>query len=91
MFPAFRRLLFFVKDGRTKVTSILFLFKHEISDLYLKFYDKSILSPSFEKKYSDKNSYQNRLSTYMFSLDAAVPQVFDIILKDKKIICTQMK
>ena len=80
-----------MKDGRTKVTSILFLFKHEISGLYLKFYDKSILSPSFEKKYSHKTAYQNRLSTYMFSLDAAVPQVFDIILKDKKIICTHMK
>ena len=80
-----------MKDGRTKVTSILILFKHKISGLYLKFYDKSILSPSFEKKYSHKTSYQNRLSTYMFSLDAAVPQVFDIILKDKKIICTQMK
>ena len=80
-----------MKDGGTKVTSILFLFKHKISDLYVKFYDKSVLSPSFEKKYSHKTSYQNRLSTYMFSLDAAVPQVFDIILKDKKIICTQMK
>ena len=78
-----------MKDGRTKVTSILFLFKHKISDLYLKFYDKSILSPSFEN--SHKTSYQNRLSTYMFSLDAAVPQVFDIILKDKKMICRHMK
>ena len=39
----------------------------------------SILSPSFEKKYSHKTSYQNMLSTDMFSLDAAVPQVFDII------------
>ena len=67
-----------MKNGRTKVTSILFLFKHKISDLYVKFYDKSVLSPSFEKKYSHKTSYQNRLSTYMFSLDAAVPQVFDI-------------
>ena len=72
-------------------TSFLFLFKHKISDLYVKFYDKSVLSPSFEKKYSHKTSYQNRLATYMFSLDAAVPEVFDIILKDKKIICTHMK
>ena len=67
-----------------KVTSILLLFKHKISDLYLKFYGKSTLSPSFEKKYSHKTSYQNRLSINMFSLDAALLQGFDIYWKIKK-------
>ena len=61
-----------------KVTSILLLFKNKISDLYLKFYGKSTLSPSFEKKYSHKTSNQNRLSINMFSLDAALLQGFDI-------------
>ena len=61
-----------------KVMSILLLFKHKISDLYLKFYDKSVLSPSFEEKCTHKTSYQNRLSTNMFSLDAVLLQGFDI-------------
>ena len=39
---------------------------------------KSILSLGIEKQYSHKVSFENMLSTYMFSPEAALPQVFDI-------------
>ena len=51
---------------------------------------KSILSLSIEKHTCTKSHFENMLSTYMFSPDAALPQVFDK-MKDKKIICKDMK
>ena len=83
---AFQGVLFFVKDGRTKVRSTLLPFKQKmlfltpISDLSLKFHCI---------KYFEEILAQNFLLR-MFSLDAAPPQAF-VRAKDKKIICTDMK
>ena len=56
-----------------KVRSIFSLFK------FLKFMTKSILSLGTEKQYLHKVSFENMLSTYMFSPDASLPQVFVIM------------
>ena len=53
----------------------------EVSCCFLNFWSfltKSILSLGIEKQYSHKVSFENMLSTYMFSPEAALPQVFDI-------------
>ena len=53
----------------------------KVSCCFLSFWSfitKSILSLSIEKHYLDKVSFENMLSTYMFSAEAALPQVFDI-------------
>ena len=44
---------------------------------------KSILSLGIEKQYLHKVSFENMLSTYMFSPDAALPQVFHITKRSK--------
>ena len=55
-FPAFRLIFLHVSDGRTKVRSILLLFKQKmlfltpISDLSMKFYDKAALRRNIRTK-----------------------------------------
>ena len=45
---------------------------------------KSILSLSIAKQYLQKVSFKNMLSTYMFSPDVALPQVFVYDERSKK-------
>ena len=42
-----------------------------------------ILSLGIEKQHLRKVSFENMFSTYMFSPDAALPQVFDITKRSK--------
>ena len=65
-FPHFDGSISSVKDGRTKVRSILLLWS-------LKFYDKKYFSLGIEKQCLNKVSFENILSAYMFSPDAALP------------------
>ena len=75
---------FFVNYGRTKVRSILLLFKQKMHVSNTRQWSIfEVLWQCFEKKYLQKASDQNMLSTYRFSLDTALPQVFNKA-KDKK-------
>ena len=51
---------------------------------------KSIFSLSIEKQYFQKSRFENILCTYLFTPDAALPQVFDKA-KDHKIIRKDVK
>ena len=57
---------------------------------------KSIFSLSIEKQYFQKSRFENILCTYLFTPDAALPQVFDkakdykIIRKDVKDFCNSV-
>ena len=65
-FPHFDGSISSVKDGRTKVRSILLLWS-------LKFYDKKYFSLGIEKQCLNKVSFENIVSAYMFSPDAVLP------------------
>ena len=65
-FPHFDGSISSVKDGKTKFRSILLLWS-------LKFYDKKYFSLGVEKQCLNKVSFENILSAYMFSPDAALP------------------